>query len=578
MFYIPERNFVAIRLALLSGWLALIGSLLMPISLGVSGAGAIVREALGQHCVQVQVRCVLIQPQANVATLFWGAIVPAAIVILLVFGHVTWRRICPLSMVSQIPRLLGWQRLDARGKPLTITSDSWMGRYHSYVQFAFLFIGLCLRLLILNADSIWLGLWFLLTIAFAMAIGFLYAGKSWCHYFCPMAPVQQFFAMPMGLFTRKAHVPTQIIPQSIPQSMCRRSQSGATSGVKADRSVCSVCTTHCMDIDAELTYWETIDRPETKWLYYGYVGLVLGFFGSFYLYAGNWEYYFSGVWSRESTLFTDLWQSGLYFLPNNIYIPKILAIPMALMFTVLSTYAIGMRVEKYYFAWQRSRYLNINPIILTHRLYTFWTVITFNLFFLFAGRPFLFQLPDFWRGLGHGGLTLGVLMVSALWTLRVWRRSPDRYAQEQLASRWFKQLHRQNLDLKAWLDGRSIYALDGEELDLLRKTIPVRNPGQREPIDRALLQSLLNEVDQSFRGRWRHYRHDLLRRGWIVLASQHLSRYFPQSISQNLPQNLRPAPPAIAASATTRRSIQSNSGKLPPPRPILGELRLRAYE
>ena len=29
---------------------------------------------------------------------------------MLVFGHETWRRICPLSFLSQIPRALGIQR------------------------------------------------------------------------------------------------------------------------------------------------------------------------------------------------------------------------------------------------------------------------------------------------------------------------------------------------------------------------------------------------------------------------------------------------------------------------------------
>jgi len=42
-------------------------------------------------------------------TVLWGAVVPTSIFILLVFGHEFWRRICPLSFLSQIPRALGWQ-------------------------------------------------------------------------------------------------------------------------------------------------------------------------------------------------------------------------------------------------------------------------------------------------------------------------------------------------------------------------------------------------------------------------------------------------------------------------------------
>jgi len=48
------------------------------------------------------------------AWLFWTTIVPASIFILLVFGHELWRRICPLSFLSQIPRALLRQRQHRR--------------------------------------------------------------------------------------------------------------------------------------------------------------------------------------------------------------------------------------------------------------------------------------------------------------------------------------------------------------------------------------------------------------------------------------------------------------------------------
>jgi len=88
-------------------------------------------------CVQVQGECLSEQPYPLGTTLFWGAIVPAAIFILLVFGHELWRRICPLSFLSQIPRALGWQRQFKRENPKTgkvryelakVNADSWLGR------------------------------------------------------------------------------------------------------------------------------------------------------------------------------------------------------------------------------------------------------------------------------------------------------------------------------------------------------------------------------------------------------------------------------------------------------------------
>ena len=31
----------------------------------------------------------------------------------------------------------------------------------------------------------------------------------------------------------------------------------------------------------------------------GQLSIIVGFYGYYYLYAGNWEYYFSGIWTRE---------------------------------------------------------------------------------------------------------------------------------------------------------------------------------------------------------------------------------------------------------------------------------------
>ncbi len=152
---------LVIRLLLLAGWLALIGNLLIHAVFPIDGsmAHAIVSET---RCVQIQSRCVIVMPTqahtSNISALFWGAIVPASILILLVFGHVTWRRICPLSFVSQMPRIFGWQRVNDQGQPIRLSSNHWIVKYHTYFQLGFLYVGLCLRLLFLNADSGWLGL------------------------------------------------------------------------------------------------------------------------------------------------------------------------------------------------------------------------------------------------------------------------------------------------------------------------------------------------------------------------------------------------------------------------------------
>ncbi|MFM7370491.1 MAG: 4Fe-4S binding protein, partial [Sphaerospermopsis kisseleviana] len=168
------------------------------------------------------------------------------------------RRICPLSFLSQIPRSLGWQRQIKREDPKTgkiryelvkIKPDSWLGKNYSYVQFAWLFVGLCGRILFFNADRLMLTLWLLFTIAFAITVGYLYSGKSWCNYFCPMATVQRIYSEPGGLFSSQAHTSEQLITQS----MCR-----TTLPDGKEKSACVACQNPCIDIDSERTYWSDL--------------------------------------------------------------------------------------------------------------------------------------------------------------------------------------------------------------------------------------------------------------------------------------------------------------------------------
>ena len=64
-----------------------------------------------------------------------------------------------------------------------VQSDSWLGRNHPYLQFGWLFVGLCGRILFFNADRLVLAGWLLFTIVAAIAVGYFYSGKSWCQYF-----------------------------------------------------------------------------------------------------------------------------------------------------------------------------------------------------------------------------------------------------------------------------------------------------------------------------------------------------------------------------------------------------------
>ncbi|MEP0776830.1 4Fe-4S binding protein [Microcoleus sp. ZQ-A2] len=460
-----------VRWVITLAWLLLIASLFYdPISpwLTYPNRGSLL-QIHPEVCVPVQGKCLELHPYALGAPIFWGAIIPLAIAILLVFGHELWRRICPLSFLSQIPRALGWQRQKRRTDPKTgkvryelakVPKQSWLARYHGYLQFGLLYLGLCSRILFINANRLALGTFLLLTILAAMIVGYLYGGKSWCQYFCPMAPVQSIYAEPRGLLNSTAHESDR---QTITQSMCRI----VTKDGK-EQSACVACQSPCIDIDAERVYWQSIDTPEQQWIYYGYVGLVIGYFVYYYLYAGNWNYYFSGVWAHENNQLATLLSPGFYLFDRAIGIPKLLAVPLTLGAFTIAGYKLGQKLEKHYKAYLRRRQQFISQEQVRHRMFTLCTFAIFNFFFIFGGRPFILLLPVPIQYL----YTVGLTLLSTLWLSRTWERSSSRYLHESLAHRLRKQLSNLQLDVSRFLEGRSAYDLTAEEVYVLAKVLP----------------------------------------------------------------------------------------------------------
>lgn len=444
---------------------------------------------LTDTCVQVQGKCLSEQPYPLGTTIFWGAIVPAAIFILLVFGHELWRRICPLSFLSQIPRALGRQRQFKRENKKTgkvryelakVESDSWLGRNYPYVQFGWLFAGLCGRILFFNADRIVLAAWLLLTIAAAIAVGYFYAGKSWCQYFCPMAPVQSIYSEPGGLLSSKAHMSER----AITQSMCRTAQPDGK-----EQSACVACQNPCIDIDSERTYWDSFKQPATDFLRYGYVGLVVGYFVYYYLYAGNWDYYFSGAWLRQTDQLASLLSPGLYLFGQPINIPKLVAVPLVLGgFTALG-YGIGLWVEKRAKSYSKQHYPNLSIETIRHRIFTLCTFGIFNFFFIFGGRPLVQLMPGSVQYL----YDLGLVSLSTLWLYKTWRRTPELYTRENLASRFRKQLEKLQLNVAQYLEGRAIDDLNTHEVYVLAKVLPDFTREKRHQAYKGVVREALEE-------------------------------------------------------------------------------------
>ena len=141
----PEKNMRIVRALLASGWLLLIASLFWdPITPELTRPDNIASPfRLSGKSVEVQGHILSEQAYAMGNRFFWTMLIPLLPIFLLVFGHEAWRRICPLSFISQLPRYLNWQRK----KPVLVrrtgqverqlklvSREGWVGRNVLYVQ------------------------------------------------------------------------------------------------------------------------------------------------------------------------------------------------------------------------------------------------------------------------------------------------------------------------------------------------------------------------------------------------------------------------------------------------------------
>ncbi|WP_081942868.1 4Fe-4S binding protein [Myxosarcina sp. GI1] len=483
---VSESKMHIIRWVLVIGWLLLIFSLFYdPISHHLSDPNnslspfrdrIISLAKLPDSCVRVQGECLSETPYPMGTRFFWGMIVPCAIAIVFVFGHETWRRICPLYFLSQIPRTLG---LEPR---LNISKNSWLVRNHIYVQFALLFIGLNCRILFINSACLVFGFFLVFTILAAITIVWLYGGRSWCHYVCPFGMVQMVFTGPRGLLGSQAH---QAPPRSITQSMCRTIDSNTSK----ETSACISCKSPCLDIDAERTYWEYLAKPGRKLLQYGYLGLVSGYFFYYYLYAGNFNYYFSGVWTHEENQLATLFKPGFYLFERAIAIPKLVAVPLTLAFSVGICCLIGSKFEKILFSYFRKRDPHINRQQVLHRVFTLCTFIAFNAFFVYGGRPEILRLPL----LVQLTFNAAIVLVSTIWLYRTWGRSYEQYSKESLANKLRRQLKKLSFDFSQFLERRSLDELNSDELYVLATVLPKATRQDRDRVYKGILTEALSE-------------------------------------------------------------------------------------
>ncbi len=447
-----ERQAQLIRWLLLSGWIFLIVSLfagidLYPFDVNRCGGSPDCHSLEGNQ-------------------IFWGMVVPGSLFVLVVFSHELWRRICPLALVSQLFRMLGWQRR-VRGKGgrlevAKVASGSWLGRHHLELQWSLLIAGLCLRLLVVNSNTFGLALLLSLTALAALVVGWAYGGKAWCQYVCPMAPVQTILTGPRSVLGSPAHVQTNT---RVTQSMCR-----TVTDTGQVRSACVACQSPCIDIDAERAYWATLKgKRGLNWAWGSYPGLVLAFFLIIKLESrGGLDYLRSGMWAYDNEAAEYAW-TPLATGPWIPAVPRLVAIPLLL---VLAAW-ISVALQRWLQQWQRRQ---LTPqvgeraeAIAIHRTRLLASFVAVNIFFWFADPTIGLLGPA-------GGQVVRslVLIVSGMWLQRGWRRERATYGRESTSASLRRQLEQLIPDLSPYLDGRSIEELSAAEVFTLAQVLPAQ--------------------------------------------------------------------------------------------------------
>ena len=468
---VSEKTMHRVRWLLTIGWLVLIASLFYdPITTAwtqPNNLSSPFRINLSQ-CVKVRETCLPQAPFAMSALIWWAMIVPTAIFVLLVLGHEFWRRICPLSFLSQIPRALGLQRRkkvvdrvtgEVRKEVVTIGENSWLGRNHLYVQFGLFVLGLGLRILYVNSDRVALGTFLIATIFCAMLVGYLYAGKSWCQYFCPMAPVQMVYTGPRSLLGSQNYLKPK---ETVTQSMCRITDPQTS----REQSACVGCKTACIDIDAEKTYWTELNKPGRRLVQYGYLGMVIAFYLYYFLYAGNWDYYFTGAWTHERDQVAHAFDTGFYLYNHSIPIPKAFAVFITFAVLIAVTFTLGLILEKLCRKLIVKKGRAISQEQSQHIVFTLFTITSFWTFFSYGARPSLNRLPDY----PLFAFNALIVLVGSLWLYRTLRRTRSQYERENMTTSLRKQLQKLSIE-PALLEGRSLDDLTPDEIYTLVKVL-----------------------------------------------------------------------------------------------------------
>ncbi|MEN8147682.1 MAG: cyclic nucleotide-binding domain-containing protein [Campylobacterota bacterium] len=325
----------------------------------------------------------------NGTALVWTIVIPMLPLFIVVVGYNRWRKLCPLAWIAAVGQFLQWV-------PKRRVSD-WFERNYYTFQFSLLFLALSARLLLLNFEGTSLALFFLAVALLAFLTNLLYAGKSWCNFFCPVGVVEKIYCGSNALLSHQT-------------SAC---------------DSCVACKSNCPDIDLEKGYWKENGDASKRMVFYAFGGLVFGFYAYFYAISGSWDYYFQGTWSNPALAYSDLLSPGFFFLP---IIPKLIAAPLTLLFFSVISYLLFAKIEKLipHLKWAKNK----DPKSVEHIVKAIVAFTAFNLFYLFAGAPTFSHYPVLYA-LFH----FTVIVVSSVMLWKELFREERFYLQERFAQK-----------------------------------------------------------------------------------------------------------------------------------------------
>ncbi|HTL33101.1 MAG TPA: cyclic nucleotide-binding domain-containing protein [Kofleriaceae bacterium] len=336
--------------------------------------------------------------------LLWTVCIAALPFFWMSVGYYIWRRICPLAVAGQIGRLLG--------KPGARKMGEWMNSHYLLVQLGLMVVALSLRLVVTNGSAIGLGAFLGFVVLAAIVVSFVYGGKTWCNFICPVGLVEKIYTEPA------------------------RSSSGAAPETTSQCTPCVACKKHCPDIDLEQGYWKEATERGRRVAYFAWPGIVVAFYTYYFLARGTWSYYFDGRWAYERDVLAG--DPGFYFWHA---IPRAVAAPLTLIAFGLVSFVVFAVIEKLVVSVRKppvdatDEQKEQHVLRVRHGMLALTGLVAFNAFYCFAGQPTLQKLPA-WVVTGWG---LVVVFASTTIFMRRISRREDQYVQEKFAQKILKK-------------------------------------------------------------------------------------------------------------------------------------------